>query len=139
MTGSGTPSRSKWLFAGPSGTTKKEVWRWWEQRRYRYNRDLLFVGIVTWLLVLIAGSASVKAGVDFEEPMAMIVGPVFYAICANVAYTAGPIFDSLFYLGSPRKQLFKIGYIFSIVLTALPGVWAITIWISTLVTGKKLD
>lgn len=46
-----------------------------EQRRYRYNRDLLLVGIVSWLLVLIAGSAAVKPGEDFEEPIMMIIGP----------------------------------------------------------------
>jgi hypothetical protein len=117
----------------------RPIKRWWEQRRYRYNRDLFFVGIVTWLLVLIVGSASVKQGVDFEEPIMMIIGPVIYAICANIAYTAGPIFDSVFYLCKPRKRLFRAGYLFSISLTALPGAWAVKAWISTLVTGKKLD
>ena len=57
-----------WLFHGPSGPTKEEVRRWWEDRQYRYNRDLPLVGVLTWLLVLIAGSAAVKPGVDFEEP-----------------------------------------------------------------------
>jgi hypothetical protein len=126
-----------WLFSGPSGTTRREVWQWWERRRYRYNRDLFLVGIATWLLVLIAGSLSVKPGVDFEEPLVMIIGPVFYAVCANIAYTAGPILDGVFYLGRPRKPLFKAGYVFSMILTALPGVWAVSAWISTSVTGKN--
>ena len=133
------PKNRAWLFHGPSGTTRKEIWRWWAERRSRYNRDLFVIGAVTWVLVLVAGSAAVKPGVDFEEPIMMIVGPLFYAIFANVAYTSGPIFDTIFYRQKPRKHLFKTGYAFSIVLTAAPGVWAVVAWISTLVTGKKLD
>jgi hypothetical protein len=127
-----------WLFDGPSGITRKEIWYWWQQRRFRYNRDLLLVGLVTLVLVLVAGSAAVKTGQDFEEPIMMIFGPVLYAILANIAYTAGPIYDTTFYRGSPRKQLFRTGYIFSLILTALPGVWAVVAWISTLLTGRKL-
>ena len=84
------PKNRSWLFHGPSGTTRKEIWRWWEERRSRYNRDLFLIGAVTWVLVLVAGSAAVKPGVDFEEPIMMIVGPLLYAIFANVAYTSGP-------------------------------------------------
>ena len=62
---------------------------------------------MAWFLVLIAGSAAVKPGVDFEEPLMMIFGPVLYVILANIAYTAGPIFDTVVYRGSPRKKLFK--------------------------------
>jgi hypothetical protein len=129
------------FFYGPSVSegTRHAIWRWWEQRRYRYNRDLFLVGLVAWFLVLIAGSAAVKPGVDFEEPLMMIFGPVLYAVLANIAYTAGPIFDTVVYRGSPRKKLFKAGYICSLVLTALPGTWAVVVWLSTVVTGEKLD
>ncbi len=127
-----------WLFSGASGATRRDVWRWWGQRRFRYNRDLLLVGIITWVLVLVAGSAAVKPGEDFEEPIMMILGPPLYAILANIAYTAGPIFDTIVYQGSPRKQLFRIGYIFSLVLTAFPGAWAVVAWLSTVVTGQKM-
>jgi hypothetical protein len=130
--------RLTWLLNGPSGTTRKEIWRWWQQRRFRYNRDLLVVGIMTWLLVLVAGSAAVKPGEDFEEPLVMIFGPILYAIFANIAFTAGPIYDTTFYRGTPRKKLFKTGYIFSLILTALPGVWAVVAWLSTVFTGRKL-
>ena len=121
------------------GTTRKDVWRWWEQRRFRYNRDLLLVGMVGWLLVLVAGSAAVEPGVDFEEPLVMIYGPVFYVIFANIAYTAGPIFDTVFYRGGPRKKLFRVGYLLSLVLTGLPGAWAVEAWLETVVTGHKLS
>jgi hypothetical protein len=87
----------------------------------------------------VAGSASVKPGVDFEEPMMMVIGPLFYAIFANLAYTAGPLLDTRVYRGAPRKHLLKAGYIFSLVLTALPGVLALAAWLWTVATGTKLD
>jgi hypothetical protein len=65
--GEANPKDLRWLFEGPSGSSKKDVRNWWHQRRLRYNRDRLFVGILTWVLVLVAGSAAVKPGEDFEE------------------------------------------------------------------------
>jgi hypothetical protein len=127
-----------WLFCGRSGPSREDVRKWWQQRRLRYNRDLFFIGVVTWILVAVAGSAAVKPGDDFEEPIMMLVGPFLYAGFANLAYTAGPIFDTLFFRGAPRRKLFKAGYIFSLVLTALPGVWAVMAWLITVVTGQKL-
>ena len=124
---------------GPTGTTRKDTWRWWEQRRLRYNRDLLLAGMASWILVLVAGSAAVEPGVDFEEPLVMIFGPVLCGIFANIAYTAGPIFDTVFYRGGPRKKLFKVGYLFSLVLTGLPGLWAVAAWLGTVVTGHRLS
>jgi hypothetical protein len=124
---------------GPAGTTREDIWRWWEQRRLRYNRDLLLVGMTSWILVLAAGSAAVEPGVDFEEPLATIFGPVFYLVFANLAYTTGPIFDTTFYRGAPRKKLFRLGYLCSLMLAGLPGVWAVVAWLSTLVTGHKLS
>jgi hypothetical protein len=63
---------SDWYFHGPSGSSKRDIRIWWRARRFRYNRDLFFIGVGTWLLVLFAGSAAVKPGVDFEEPIMMI-------------------------------------------------------------------
>jgi len=54
--------------------TRADIVRWWESRRLRFNLYVGAVGLVTWFLVLIAGSAAVNAGVDFEEPIAMIFG-----------------------------------------------------------------
>jgi len=97
------------------------------------------VGIFTWLSVLIAGSAAVKPGEDFEEPFAMILGPPVYAILANICYSFGPLIDSLLGRERPSKRLFKIGLVFSLLLTALPGIWAIYAWIETIITGHKLE
>jgi|CZKF01.1.fsa_nt_gi hypothetical protein len=129
----------EFLFQGIEDATRAKVFGWWESRRLRYNLLVGIVGLVTWLLVLIAGSAAVKPGVDFEEPIAMIFGPFIYGLMANICYTFGPVFDVVRYRRSPRVGLFKAGLIFSIVLTALPGLWAVIAWLITVFTGKKLD
>ena len=80
-----------------------------------------------------------KPGEDFEEPLAMIFGPVIYAIIANACYTLGWIADTLSSQSRPRVGLYKAGVVFSVVLTALPGAWAVVAWLMTLITGHKLD
>ena len=116
----------RWLCNGPSSPTRRDVWTWWQQRRRRFNRDLLIVGSASWLLVVLAGSAAVERGEDFVEPLVLILGPLLYGFFANAAYTAGPIIDTVLSQGVPRRALFKAGYTFSILLTALPGAWAIS-------------
>jgi hypothetical protein len=128
-----------WLFQGTEGATRPEIFRWWERRRLYYNLYVGIAGVITWWLVLIAGSAAVKSGVDFEEPIAMIVGPFVYGILANLCYSLGPTCDLVLYRGRPRVPLFKAGLIFSLMLTSLPGLWAVVAWLFTVHTGKKLD
>lgn len=125
--------------ADGSVVIRRDIVRWWEKRRIRYNLLVGAVGFASWCLVLIAGSGAVKPGVDFEEPIVMLVGPIFYGIMANICYTLGWVVDTVFYRGSPRKILFNAGLIFSMVLTSLPGIWALVAWLMTIVTGKKLD
>jgi hypothetical protein len=105
----------------------------------RYNLLVGIVGFVTWWLVLFAGSAAVKPGVDFEEPFAMILGPPVYAVLANICYTLGPVLDFLWGSREPSKKLFRAGLFFSLALTALPGIWAVYCWIHSVVTGQKMD
>lgn len=128
----------EWMFSDTQATSRREVFRWWEARRPIYNALLLPVGIVTWLLVLFAGSHAVKPGEDFEEPLMMIVGPPLYAIMANICYTVGPFFDATFCKEGSRVKLFKLGLLFSLCLTAAPGVWAVLAWLITIYTGRKL-
>jgi len=120
-------------------STRADIIRWWEARRFRFNVFVGAVGVATWLLVMIAGSAAVKPGEDFEEPLAMLFGPFIYAALANACYTLGWVVDTIFYRGTPRTRLYKAGLIFSIVLTALPGLWAVVAWLITVYTGRKLD
>lgn len=127
-----------WYFDGAAGETKKDVWKWWAERRFRYNRDLFVVGFTAWWVVWIAGAEAVNPGVDFVEPFAMIFGPPIYGFCANVAYTAGPVVDTYFWRGRPRKYLLRAGYVFSVLLTSMPGVWAVVAWLWTRHTGVKL-
>jgi hypothetical protein len=69
----------------------------------------------------------------------MIFGPLLYAVVANVCYTAGWITDVVAYRGAPCKALFKAGVVFSVVLTAIPGSWAVVALLITIYTGRKLD
>ena len=119
--------------------TRTDIVRWWEARRLHFNVYIGVVGIITWFLVLIAGSSAVKPGEDFEEPLAMINGTIMYACIANACYTLGWIADTLSSQSHPRIGLYKAGVIFSVVLSALPGVWAAVAWVMTLSTGHKLD
>jgi hypothetical protein len=120
-------------------STRKDIIRWWEARRLGFNAIIGAVGVASWILVLVAGSAAVKPGEDFQEPLMMIAGPLVYCIFANICYTFGWIVDAVFYMGTPRRRLYKSGLIFSVVLTALPGVWAVVAWLITVYTGRKLD
>ena len=120
-------------------STRGDIIRWWETRRFHFNGFVLAVGLVSWLLVLIAGPAAVKPGVDFEEPLVMLFGPGIYIAIANVCYTLGWVVDTTWYKGRPRMGLYKWGLIFAVVLTALPGAWAVITWLMTVYTGRKLD
>jgi len=119
--------------------TRRQVVRWWESRRFRYNLYVGSVGLVTWVLVLIAGSAAVKPGVDFVEPLAMIIGPLVYGFFANVCYSFGWLVDTVFFRGVPGIRLYKSGVLFSVAITAIPGLWAVLAWLMTVITGQKLD
>jgi hypothetical protein len=129
----------EWPSEQVSSSSRKEIIGWWEARRFRFNIYVGIVGVVTWFLVIIAGSAAVKPGVDFEEPIMMLIGRFIYGLFANICYTAGWVVDTRWYRGTPRTRMYKAGIIFSVVLTALPGVWALFAWIMTVITGQKLD
>ena len=128
-----------WPTVDPAEYQRTDIVRWWEARRLHFNVYVGVVGVITWFLMLIAGSAAVKPGEDFEEPLAMIFGPVVYAIIANACYTLGWIADTVSSQSRPRVGLYKAGVIFSVVLTAFPGAGAVVAWLITLITGHKLD
>jgi hypothetical protein len=120
--------------------SRRDIILWWELRRIPYNLVLAVVGFVTLFLVIVAGSAAVEPGVDFVEPLVIAFGVPLYAIAANVCYTDGWILDAhLVYQGRLSKALFYAGFAFSIALTALPGIWAVFVWLVTVVTGDKIE
>jgi hypothetical protein len=129
----------EWTSAQNPTSTRADIIRWWESRRFRFNVLIGCVGVATWILVMVAGSAAVKPGQDFEEPLVMLFGPFIFAAAANICYTLGCAVDTIFYRESPRTNLYKVGLVFSIVLTALPGLWAVAAWLVTVYTGRKLD
>src|SRR6476620_7270833 len=98
-----------WPTQDGANFTRANIVRWWEARRLRYNLYVGAFGIATWFLVWIAGSAAVKPGVDFEEPIAMIFGPMIYACIANACDTLGWIADTASSQSRPRVGLYKAG------------------------------
>ena len=128
-----------WPTEDGAESTRTDIVRWWEARRWHFNVYVGVVGIITWFLVLIAGSAAVKPGEDFEEPLGMIFGSAIYASIANACYTLGWVADTVSSQRRPRIGLYKTGVVFSVLLTALPDVWAVVAWLMTLITGHKLD
>jgi hypothetical protein len=89
-----TEAKTKgWSFHGPCGTTNNDIIRWWESRRLHFNLYVGLTGFATWRLVLVVDGASVKPGKDFEEPPAMIFGPIAWAILPTMCYRFGWIFD----------------------------------------------
>lgn len=118
-----TSNGLEWASEDSRLSTRGDIIRWWEARRHTYNAAILAVGFVSFLLVMIAGSAAVKPGEDFEEPLAMLTGTVIYVVMANICYKLGWVVDTVWYNGNPRKRLYKSGLILAVVLSALPGVW----------------
>jgi hypothetical protein len=129
----------EWASEESPVSTRADIIRWWEARRYTFNAVLLAVGFASWILVMTAGSSAVKPGEDFEEPLGMLSGTVIYAALANFCYTLGWVVDTAFYNGRPRRGLYKSGLILTAVLSALPGVWAVVAWLISIYTGRKLD
>ncbi len=125
-------------FYGERAATRREIIRWCEGRRLCFNSYVGLVGLASMFLALVAGGAAVKPGEDFEEPLMYIFGPGIYMALANLLYTLGWIVDVAAYRGRPREGLFKRGFIFSLVLTALPGIWAVVALLITIYTGHKL-
>lgn len=122
-----------------SVSSRRELIRWWEARRFHFNGLVLAVGFASLALVVCAGSAAVKPGADFVEPFFIIPGTAIYLAMANFCYTLGWVVDTAFYNGRPRNRLYKSGLIFAVGLTAVPGVWAVIAWLIAVYTGQKLD
>ena len=74
-----------------------------------------------------------------ENNIERYTGTVIYVVMANVCYTLGWVVDTVWYNGNPRKRLYKSGLILAVILSALPGVWAVVAWLITVYTGRKLD
>jgi hypothetical protein len=114
-----------------------KIVQWWEIRRIPYNVQVGLAGVISLTLVIFVGALAVRSGDDFEEPMGLIALPIAFGIVANLCYTCGWMIDIIFYRGRPRRMLFRVGLVFSIVLALLPGLWAVAAWLFTVYTGKS--
>jgi hypothetical protein len=105
--------------------------KWWELRRTPYNAALLIVGCSSIWLVLYLGDQMVEPGEDVVEPLAVIFGPLLYALAANACYSLGWLTEIIDNSRSPqeRQRLFWYGLSFSILVTAIPGMVAVFVWV----------
>ena len=101
--------------------------RWWEQRRPLFNLVLLITGLATIFIVFRAGEDSVPPGEDVVEPALMWVAIIGYGVAANCCYTLGWVSELLWSGGETgiterrRPLIFRLGLIFSVIVTLLPA------------------
>ena len=111
-----------------------DVIAWWEVRRIPYNLSILVAGIVTITVIELVGSHFALPGEDVEEPLGIVFGIAAYAVAANVCYSLGWITELLWSRGDTtrtvitRPKLFRLGLIFSILLTLAPAVLVPLLW-----------
>jgi hypothetical protein len=112
----------------------KQPWdavAWWEIRRIPFNLLLLAVGLVSGVIVALIGSRVFDPTRDIGSPFLAVA---MYAIAANLFYTLGWATELLWAWGDTartsavRPKVFRVGLIFSAVLTLLPAVAVLLIW-----------
>ena len=127
-----------------------DVIAWWESRRIPYNLIVGTAGITTSLAcsatAILCESFGQEAIGMPDPPIFAIFGVIAYGIVANVCYTGGWIAE-LIVLRVWRKDgkvfgktSFRLGVMFSVALTFLPGVLVATVGAISLtahVLGKK--
>lgn len=103
---------------------------WWESRRWVYNVSVGTAGLVALAAVYGFGALPPHPAL-VRVPWQVIV---FYAVMANVAYTAGPVADLWARrVGGERwavvgPTIFRYGFVFSVGLTLLPVILAAGSW-----------
>lgn len=111
-----------------------QVIGWWETRRLVYNAALIIFGLISLLIFLFV--------LNFDPNIIQPFSIIFFIICANFFYTFGWVVELIIRLFNTRKatsfalKSFKIGLIFSIVLTFFPTLFFSIHWVWT---GKKFS
>jgi hypothetical protein len=99
---------------------------WWEIRRILFNLALLVIGVTSIAGMEFIMDKVIPAGEDAIEPIALILGVLFYGVMANVCYTFGWVVELLMRKKDPLKarqqgqRFFKLGFAGSCLLTTLP-------------------
>ncbi len=121
------------MVRNPSGS--REAIIWWEKRRPLFNLVLLVVGVATIIIIELVGSWVLPPGEDAMEPIALVIGIVGYGIAANACYTLGWITEIQWNGGDSsqtralRPKVFRLGLIFSLILTLSPAVIVPLLWL----------
>jgi hypothetical protein len=112
----------------------REAIVWWEKRRILFNLAVLATGLTTGLIIELIGSRLAKPGEDVEEPLGIVAGVIAFALAANACYTLGWIAEIIWSGGdiarteAMRPKVFRVGIIFSVVVTLLPGILVPVAW-----------
>ena len=109
----------------------KDVIAWWESRRVLYNLLVGAAGIFSCMIVAVDVASTRylwRAGGELPDPPIFLVfGILAYGIAANLCFTFGWVAElgirSLWPAESDRLAVlsFKIGLVFSVFLTLIPG------------------
>jgi hypothetical protein len=114
--------------------------RWWWTQRCRYNKGLLWSGLIAFFIYSTLGELIIARYTEFEETifeMAFQGGCyLFLMMLANLFYTFGWIIDLLFNKNNSQKfrnRTFCLIYWFSF---GLPILLILSIMLRFLVTGR---
>lgn len=117
------------LFTAPSYEfrTIPSIIAWWESRRIAYNIIVGTAGCVTGFFMHVLGFASINS---------LIGGAIAYGIMANICYTSGWMAElTARWLWKEKAEnfgpiLLSLGLIFSVLLTLLPAVMSVSVFVS---------
>ena len=103
--------------------TPLSLFRWWESRRWLYNRVVGTTGLVTLGTVFLFSAVT---GVPAPDPREALLGVLVYGVLANACYSLGWFLEmcarAVWGRAAPDlgPLLFREGLIFSVGLTLLP-------------------
>ncbi len=125
------------LFAVHYGeVSSKDVWQWWQARRWTYNKLIFGLGVPSFFhyLFFLITSGQLPPGEDAIEPLGLIVMPVVVPIGVNVCYTFGGIAELLWRRAFGIKTrgvglfLMRLGVGFSLFVVFFPTLLWGAIW-----------
>jgi hypothetical protein len=95
----------------------------------------LVTGVCSFGIIAGIGALLVHPGDDVVEPLALIFGGIVFVIVANACYTLGWITELLWSGGDTartegvRQTVYRRGMIFSVMVTAAPGLLIPLAWL----------
>lgn len=130
-------------------TAMADAWQtigWWEVRRIPFN---LIIGIVGTVTLATGGVAMSVTNAFLETPIQRPDPPLFffallYAVAVNFFYTGGwlaELFCRRLWPSTPSTLatlLFRLGLLFSILVTLLPAAVAVSFAVHAILTRKPL-